>query len=285
MGSAMRSLTLGCAQFGHGYGLYVNTPEMSLVEISQILEMAIDKGIEALDLAQGYEGVILNLSKIGLCNKFKLGTKIKFGNATADFIAKDLSVDLEALNSSKYESILIHDWYQLTASQKEAALIFLVDLKNQGMVESIGISVYEKCELTSLIQEIDIVQAPLNFFNLEFLLDETSQRMALNGVSFHARSIFHQGTLLNTESLKKDFLNETISFEKFCDSHSLTSLQGALSIYDSQDLFSKLVVGVANTNQLLEISTSPVNFISTMLDEVASDFPRELVDPRKWSAK
>jgi hypothetical protein len=284
MGTAMRSLALGCAQFGHGYGLYVNTPELSLVEIAEILELAIDQDIEALDLAQGYEGVILKLSAIGLTHRFKLGTKIKYGNSDADLIAKSLTLDLQALNTHKYESILIHDWSKLAASQKEAALSFLVDLRNQGMVNSIGISVYEKSELIALSQEIDIVQAPLNFFNSEFLFDETAQKLAINGVSFHARSIFHQGTLLNTETLKKIFLSETKSFEDYCESHGLTSLQGALSIFDSQVLFSKLIVGVANTNQLIEISCSPVNFIKSMLDEVPTKLPKELIDPREWSA-
>jgi aryl-alcohol dehydrogenase-like predicted oxidoreductase len=285
MGSAMRSLTLGCAQFGHGYGLYVKTPELSSIEIREILELAINTGIEALDLAQGYEGVILKLSATALTDRFKLGTKIKFKESNADLIVKSLTLDLQALNSRKYESILIHDWSELTSADKEAGISFLVDLRDQGMAKSIGISVYDKSELTALSEELDIVQAPLNFFNSEFLLDETARNLTMKGVSFHARSIFHQGTLLNTETLKRDYMNETKCFEDYCESHSLSRLQGALSIFDSQDLFSKLIVGVASTSQLLEIASSPVNFISSMLDEVPTDLSRELVDPRKWAVK
>ena len=55
MARAMRSITLGCAQFGKGYGFYINTPEMSSGEIAQILDLAVDNGVETLDLAQGYE--------------------------------------------------------------------------------------------------------------------------------------------------------------------------------------------------------------------------------------
>jgi aryl-alcohol dehydrogenase-like predicted oxidoreductase len=285
MGIVMRSLALGCAQFGHGYGLYVKTPELSSIEVGEILELAKDVGIEALDLAQGYEGAILKLSATGLTDRFKLGTKIKFRDSNIDLIAKSLTMDLQALNSRKYESILIHDWSELTVAEKEAGLSFLVDLRNQGIAKSIGISVYDKSELIALTEKLDIVQAPLNFFNSEFLLDDTARNLAKNGVSFHARSIFHQGTLLNTETIKKDYMNEAKCFEDYCESHSLSRLQGALSIFDSQDLFSKLIVGVASTSQLLEISSSPVNFISSMLDEVPTDLSRELVDPRKWSAK
>jgi hypothetical protein len=46
-----------------------------------------------------------------------------------------------------------------------------------------------------------------------------------------------------------------------------------------------LIVGVASTSQLLEISSSPVNFISSMLDEAPTDLSRELMDPRKWSVE
>ena len=105
----MRSITLGCAQFGKGYGFYINTPEMSSGEIVQILDLAFDNGVETLDLAQGYEGVIKNLSEIGLDNRFKLGTKVKYGNSSAESLSEALASDLKALNAKQFESILVHD--------------------------------------------------------------------------------------------------------------------------------------------------------------------------------
>ena len=150
----MRSITLGCAQFGKGYGFYINTPEMSSGEIAQILDLAFDKGVETLDLAQGYEGVIKNLSEIGLDNRFKLGTKVKYGNSSAESLSEALASDLKALNAKHFESILIHDWSDLTSSQRDSALSFLAELKKLGVTKSIGISVYEKSELLEINQEI-----------------------------------------------------------------------------------------------------------------------------------
>ena len=281
----MRSITLGCAQFGKGYGFYVNTPEMSSGEIAQILDLAFDDGVETLDLAQGYEGVIKNLSEIGLDNRFKLGTKVKYANSSAESLSEALTSDLKALNANQFESILIHDWSDLTSSQRDSGLSFLAELKKLGVAKFIGISVYEKSELLEINQEIEIVQAPLNYFYTEFLFDKVAINLAKNGVAFHARSIFHQGTLLNTRTLPSNFKTETKNYEEYCKKHGLTSLQGALSIFDSQDLFKNLVIGVSNANQLGEIIQSPVTSINSMLDEVPRGLPKQLIDPRLWTTK
>jgi aryl-alcohol dehydrogenase-like predicted oxidoreductase len=285
MARAMRIITLGCAQFGKGYGFYINTPEMSSGEIAQILDLAFDNGVETLDLAQGYEGVIKNLSEIGLDNRFKLGTKVKYGNSSAESLSEALASDLKALNAKQFESILIHDWSDLTSSQRDSALSLLAELKKLGVAKFIGISVYEKSELLEINQEIDIVQAPLNYFYTEFLFDKEARNLAKNGVIFHARSIFHQGTLLNTRTLPSNFKTETNNYEEYCKEHGLTSLQGALSIFDSQDLFKNLVIGVSNANQLGEIIQSPVTSINSMLDEVPTGLPKQLIDPRLWTTK
>ncbi len=282
MATAVRSLTLGCAQFGKGYGFYVNTPELSSDEIGQILEVAFGEGIDTLDLAQGYEGVTTNLSGIGRVNRFKLGTKVKYSDTSDDMLIRALASDLKVLNASHFESILIHDWSDLTSSQKASGLSFLTELKNQGVTKSIGISVYESNELIEINETIEIVQAPLSYFNTEFLFDENAINLSRNGVSFHARSIFHQGTLLNTKTLPPRFHAETKNYEEYCKEHGLTFLQGALAVFDSQDVFRNLVVGVSNAIQLHEITQSPVKVIDSMLDNVPAGLPKDLTDPRRW---
>ena len=284
MDIAMRILTLGCAQFGNGYGFYINTPQMSLEEISQILNVAMEEGVETLDLAQGYEGVVANLSRIDHVNRFKLGTKIKWANSNRESIFQALESELSILKSEQFESILIHDWSGLNSTQRESGLTFLAELRNQGITESIGVSVYETSELLEVHQPIDIVQAPLNYFNTGFLLNDTATNLAKSGVVFHARSIFHQGTLLNLSTLPKKFLSEVKDYEEFCENHGLTGLQGALSIFDSQNLFTKLIVGVSSVNQLEEIVQCPVTRINTILDEVPLGISKELLDPRLWTA-
>lgn len=280
---AMRSLTLGCAQFGNGYGFYINTPQMSSEEITHILNRATEEGIETLDLAQGYEGVVANLSRIDHVNRFKLGTKIKWANSNKESIFQSLESELRILKSLQFESILIHDWSGLKSTQRESSLTFLGDLRNQGITKFIGVSVYETNELLEINEPIEIIQAPLNYFNNEFLLDDTARNLARSGVAFHARSIFHQGTLLNLSALPTRFLSEVKKYEEFCEYHGLTGLQGALSIFDSQDLFSKLIVGVSSMNQLQEIVQCPVTSINTILDEVPVGVPKELLDPRLWT--
>ncbi|CAN2169748.1 Tas Predicted oxidoreductases (related to aryl-alcohol dehydrogenases) [Candidatus Nanopelagicaceae bacterium] len=278
----MRNLVLGCAQFGKGYGLYINTPEMPRTQIAEILELAHAEGIKDLDLAQGYEGAVSNLASIALRDRFRVGTKIRYHNTTESRISEMLSLDLVALKLSYFESILIHDWSELNDSEKNSSLIFLNKLKNQGITKQIGISIYEKEELDNINEKIDIVQGPLNFFNTELLSDDQAYKLATNGASFHARSIFHQGTLLNTNALPKKHGNEIDRFHDYLTKHQLTSMQGALSVFDSQKLFTNLVVGVANPSQLFEVSRTPIASLDNFMEDVPQNTSIDLRDPRKW---
>jgi hypothetical protein len=122
-------------------------------------------------------------------------------------------------------------------------------------------------------------------FYTDFLFDKEARNLAKNGVAFHARSIFHQGTLLNTKTLPSNFKTEIKNYDEYCKEHGLTSLQGALSIFDSQNLFKNLVIGVSNAKQLGEIIQSPVTSINSMLDEVPTGLPKQLTDPRLWTTK
>ena len=67
--------------------------------------------------------------------------------------------------------MLIHNWHKLNDENRQHAINFLNKLKNDGICLKIGISVYEVNEIESYCKSIDIIQAPLNFFNMSFLLD------------------------------------------------------------------------------------------------------------------
>lgn len=278
----MRSLILGCAQFGKGYGHYVKTPEMSTEKITQILELAVSKSVTTLDHAQSYEGSLEKLATISYLDKFKVSTKIHWGKSDKSSIFFELKSNLEIFKKDFFESILIHNWFELEPYQRESAITFLVDLKLKGITKFIGISVYETSEILRIDEKIDIVQAPLSYFNTEFLNNETAKKLFDNGVDFHARSIFHQGTLLNVESLPKKFINFSKEFNQFCENHGITELQGSLAVFDSQELFTNLVIGVSDANQLREIIQTPTKYIDSILNETPKGVPSELIDPRKW---
>jgi aryl-alcohol dehydrogenase-like predicted oxidoreductase len=281
----MRLLVLGCAQFGKGYGFYVKTPQISSGELSKILEFAASNDVNELDLAQNYEGVVENLAEQSSIGAFQLGTKIKYSQSSELEITNLLRTNLKAFGVGYFESILIHNWAQLNKAERNQALAYLSNLRTEGITRSIGISVYETKELLELDAKIDIVQAPLSYFNTKFLHDENAVQLKNQGVIFVARSIFHQGTLLNPDALPTEFTAFIDEFEDFCARHNYSHLQAALSVFDTQSVFSKLVIGVAECNQFEQIVKCEFEAPKSLQAEIPLHFPDQLSDPRQWVAK
>jgi len=278
----MRPLVLGCAQFGNGYGFYIKTPQLGTETIDEILRLSLKNGVTELDLAQNYVGVVSNLARQETLKEFQLGTKVEYSPSDEHEITKKLHSDINELGVVAFESILVHNWAQLKNDERKQSLRFLNELKRQGLTKHIGISVYETNEIEDLDFELDVVQAPLSYFNTDFLRNEVAVALKSRGVRFVARSIFHQGTLLNPNALPNNFDKEKKVYKDFCKKNTLSYLQAALSIFDAQSTFTKLVIGVSDSSQLSEIIGCRTEFDSTLLTQTPSKVSRELADPRKW---
>ena len=158
----------------------------------------------------------------------------------------------------------------------------MIKLKNEGVCLKIGISIYEVHEIDSYFKNVDIIQAPLNFFNSSFIKSDVVLELRKVGLEFHARGIFHQGTLLNPSRASEIFPKDFARFAEFCEKNNFSKIQAALAVFDMQEIFSSLVIGVNSEEQLSSILDTPV------ADRVTSshllDFPYDqvLVDPRRW---
>lgn len=225
----MRNYILGGAQLGQGYGHFVRGTTLSLENLSRLMSFALLEGINEIDGAQNYSSMFENIARVDVSDEFLIATKIEYKLAEEANILRDLKLTLSVLRSSSFSFLLIHNWHKLNDENKEHAINFLNKLKIDGICSKIGISVYEVSEIESYCKSLDIIQAPLNFFNMSFLLDSLVLELHKGGLEFHARGIFHQGTLLNSskasDMFPKNFQNLTntvneIAFPRF-KQHSL----------------------------------------------------------------
>jgi aryl-alcohol dehydrogenase-like predicted oxidoreductase len=276
-----REYILGGAQFGNGYGKFIKVPKLSSYEITSLLEYSKVMGVSLIDIAQSYTGCVSNLSQVSISKDFDFSTKILYGMNSEQECENDLVRDLELLSKAKYHSILIHNWSNLDFETKLDSLKFLSRLKSNQLTSKIGISVYEPDELDPLPISLDIIQAPLNFFNISFLESRSAYSLRQQGVEFACRSIFHQGLLLNADSNLLLRFPELLEFEEFCDVKKISRVQGALSIYDSQNLFSHLVVGVQSAMQLQIISDTDI-YKSDLSLLTRRNYRKDFIDPRIW---
>lgn len=275
-----RNLILGGAQFGNGYGKFVHTPKMPLEDIQKILASARMRNVFEIDLAQNYAGAVENLAKSNVLSQFIFSTKIKYSVESQNDIIVKLITELRSLQVDCFQTILIHNWSSIGQSERTESIKFLKSLISLGLCKGVGVSIYEVEEIDFDTWIPNCIQAPLNFYNRNFLHSRVVKNLVVEGTRFIGRSIFLQGLLLNPQ--KSPNLEAIRIFVDFCSENDLSFLQGALSVYDSQDIFTSLAVGVAEPSQLEEI-LNEASVIKNLdiypaVDLVSSDF----TDPRRW---
>lgn len=278
----MRNYLLGGAQLGQGYGHFVSNPMPTGESLSKLMTYAFSKGINEIDGAQNYSQMFEQIAKIDLVSKFSIGTKIEYKSSEEGQIISDLRGTFSNLRRTSFSFLLIHNWHRLEARDKRNAFNFLIRLKNEGICSKIGISVYEVNEIEDCFKNVDIIQAPLNFFNISFLKDHRVLKLRELGLEFHARGIFHQGTLLNSSRASEIFPSDFAKFEEFCVKNNFSKIQAALAVYDTQEIFSRLVIGVNSDEELSSILDTPIVDRATNIHLLDLPHDQILVDPRRW---
>lgn len=282
----MRNIVIGGAQFGHKYGTLANNAFPGRENRIETLQACLDCGFQRIDLSLNYKGAVENLGDTGVSQLFTYNTKFNYKNLNPKEILGQLKSSLETLGVTKYQSILVHDWHDLSTLERLEALNFLSALENLGITDSIGISVYEESELSPQLVNLGIIQAPLNFFNLEFLNSNLVSELVSAGVEMQARSIFLQGLLLDNHQIIRDpFFQELGEFTNYVKYRKSTKLEAALEVYDSQRLFTSLVVGFLNAThvkQLFDLEPRDSDILDYL--RLKSMNPK-FADPRKWGKR
>ena len=286
-------IALGTAQFGLDYGVSNNSGQVSYSETKLILKKAKKFKICTLDTAMSYGNCEKILGDIGV-SKFNLITKLppipKNLLDIEGWITENLNRSLDHLCVSKLYGLLLHNSGDLTGKFGEHYYQCLLNFKNLGIIEKIGISIYDTEEL-NLLQalniKIDIVQSPFNIFDRRLKTSGWLDKLKKENIEIHIRSVFLQGLLLqNIDERNKYFDKWKSKFQLFHDwsnSTGQTQLEAALSFVTSHKSFSSIVLGVQNTAQLTEIYNyfDKKEFVNPP-DELSSN-DLGLINPLNWS--
>jgi aryl-alcohol dehydrogenase-like predicted oxidoreductase len=282
MESSMRQLILGGAQFGDSYGKFIQITKLLPENLETLLRYSFETGISQIDLALNYANADKNLAGTRMAQSFSYSTKFSYKMGLEDEIVKLLVSQRKLIGIESFSVIFIHNWFELSNLDQKGAISLLNNLVNMGLTKKAGISVYSVHEIEDFDSGINVIQAPLSFINRQFLNSGRAMELKSGGVEFQARSIFHQGLLLNPSQRIYEKFPEIEGFFKYCATNNLKILQAALSVFDNQDLFSSLLVGAAGIDQLKEIVDTPI-LISNILEETSNlNFSTGFSDPRTW---
>jgi aryl-alcohol dehydrogenase-like predicted oxidoreductase len=284
-------LALGTAQFGMQYGVANRLGQPSEHQVKEILQIASAHGINTLDTAIAYGDCEERLGQIGVPNWRIISKLPAFESDTGNIYEEVKALVCESLQRLGVEHIyglLLHRPEQLQEKNGDALYRALEQVKQEGLVHKIGISVYDPLSLETFLPSFnfDIVQLPLNPFDRRVVLSGWASRLKSSGVELHVRSIFLQGLLLMQQDKRPSQFDRWSPlwgrWHAWLRDMDITGLQACLGFVASIPQVDHMLVGVENKNQLLEIFDGIQKPAIAIPDEFQSN-DLDLINPANWS--
>ncbi|MBL4942734.1 MAG: aldo/keto reductase [Colwellia sp.] len=286
----MMKLALGTVQFGLDYGVSNSQGQVCPNEVTKILSLAKQAGINTLDTAPAYGDSEQVLGATRLTQQFSIVSKIPALNNNEIDIEHYVKSSLQHLNIKKLSAVLFHQVQDIISStHAKKRFNALVKLKEQGKITKIGISVYSPAQLEYCFghYQFDIVQLPLNCFDQRFIQTNWLQKLSDSGIEIHCRSLFLQGLLLmEPEKLPTYFNPFKKHFHRFINiakQLNISPLCLALAIGHQYNSIEKMVIGCCNIKQLSEIISA--NAVAKEIKKDLSSLTCEnenLIIPSNW---
>ena len=284
---------LGTAQWGMDYGVSNQDGQTPPDEVNRILEVAHGAGISLLDTAFLYGNAEQALGQSNL-SSFRVITKTpKFGKdllskLDAEYLSQTFFESLQRLRLDSVYGLLVHDPDDIFSPHGLKLVNALEQLKSQGLVSKIGVSVYSSSQINMALDlfKPDIIQLPINVMDQRLIHDGTISHLSGLGIEVHARSIFLQGLLLmDINNMPKYFdpwMPIFLRWNRFCSDRLFTPLQAALGFVCGLNDISFALVGVQNHFQLREILSDSATLNLSDFSQFATD-DSLLLNPSAWS--
>ena len=278
-------LSLGTVQFGLDYGVTNQSGQVAIDEVRGILDFAKQNNIKTLDTAPLYGNSEKVLGEIGV-DDYQIITKTTFLKDDVDEVINNFYKSLENLNRTQVEGLLIHNIKDIENKQFEALFEKLNALKESNLVKKIGFSTYTPEQVVFLLAnfDFDLIQVPFNVFDTRLVDNGLLRELKDKGVEIHVRSVFLQGLLLDFDSLGDYFSSWEDKFEdyqKMVKDSGFSLLEYALNFVLNIEEIDKVLVGVNNNKQLIEIVEASQKIVdNSLLPFSINDI--NLLNPSLW---
>ena len=252
----LNKIILGTAQLGMKYGIN-NYGSLSKNKSFNILDFAFENKIEYLDIAESYGNVIELLGlyfKEKPQNKFKIFSKLNLNDNYAIYQTKThINNQLNKMNVKSIYGYMFHSYSELVKFPE--VLKSLKELKEDGIINKIGVSLYENSEAMSVLNnyDLDFIQLPFNLLDNQSQKEDIFEIYKKKKIEIHARSIFLQGLFFKTYSKYDSQLKPLIPYMKEIDrivKKSKSNLDTMAINYPlEKEYIDKVIFGVHNLSQ------------------------------------
>ena len=296
--------SLGTVQLGMDYGLGNNTAKPQKEYAFEVLDCAMNSGVNTLDTANNYgdSEIVIGEWMRGLDETCRPLIVTKVGpfdhsspeNLKAD-ILKQTEKCLETLGVTQIDILMAHNFEDY---EKDPIILreTFAELKAKGLIRYSALSAYSHHDYTLIAESgFDAVQIPLNVFDWTQIENGGIQAIADAGMMIFVRSVFLQGLVF----LKPEQVESRIEFckpylEKYlqlCDEFEMSPAVLAMSYVLSVPGVTTVVLGCqtpeqvkSNCHMIDEVKELTQEQMGKLHDAFANIDPR-VIDPREWNKK
>jgi spore coat polysaccharide biosynthesis protein SpsF len=206
-------LVLGAVQLGLDYGAANRTGKPSLETALRLVRRAAESGVKTFDTARAYGDSEERLGEaLAVSRPVRTITKLSpladlSGRPSWQAVVAAVDASIEqsrfALQREKLDCVLLHRAAHMTAYDG-AVWARLLELRRQGVVASLGVSLQSPSEALMALasRDVDHIQLPFNILDWRWREAGVIAAIAARGdVTVHARSIFLQGLLASNDPL------------------------------------------------------------------------------------
>ena len=284
-------IALGTVQFGQDYGIANQTGQVPQPEAEAMLHLAGSNGIDTLDTAIAYGDCEKMLGKAGV-RRFRLITKLpeapKECPDVSPWVHEQVLASLARLGVSSMYGLLLHRPAQLIGAQGTNLYRSLQELKEKGLVQKIGLSIYNPHDLKEISRtfHFDLIQAPFNLVDRRLEKTGWLKKLKDRGIEIHTRSAFLQGLLLmSPKIIPAKFASWTDLWNRWhtwLAEHKSAAVATSLAFPLSFPEIDRVVVGADSVSQLTQIIGATKNLPAGDLPEMSCD-DENLIDPSRWA--
>ena len=257
-------LCLGTVQLGMRYG--VNNAlgrQPTQEECFDILQTALDMGIDCFDTASAYGNAEELLGAFGLASKYtKEGTPVRIISKlrpecenSGEAVLQEIRSTLRRLKADSLYGYMLH---RASDMGKNGIMAGLASAKEIGLVQKVGVSIYAQEEAMGAVhhKSIDMIQIPCNVLDHRLERANFFSAAMERGVEVYARSAFLQGLLLmEPEQAEKRVQGSGRYIELLRDvaeKHGFSVQEAAFLFVFCHPGISRTVFGVDESSQLRE---------------------------------
>jgi len=305
---SISSLTLGTAQLGLEYGIANKTGKPRLESACEILQVAVESGINTFDTAPGYGsseeiiGAFVSTHSHSLVQQRPvIVTKIPMVQCQADTSFKDIYAHIRTsllqsgsrLRLRRIPICLLHNAPDMLRYGGLVARS-LLELKREGLVSLVGISAYHPEDVEQFLEfeKFDAIQIPINILDTRLIKQGLLNELAQREVLVFARSVFLQGLFfLGPNHLPLHLISAQeplMQLER--TAHSLGRSVAEIAITFVRDLpgITSVVLGVETVGQLREnikhMGAAPLpKEVAEAIPDMFRNVSEHIIDPSKWN--